>query len=98
MKTYYVYIMANGRRTVLYTGVTNDIARRGWEHKTKQHKGFTAKYNCDRLVYCAPFESIAYAIEWEKKIKAGSRRKKIELIEENNPAWDDLYEQLHESL
>ena len=91
MKTYYVYIMANKNNTVLYTGVTNNLVRRVWEHKTKKDKqSFSAKYNLTKLVWYAHTSSIESAIEKEKKIKGGSRKKKITLIEKENPRWEDL--------
>ena len=87
---YYVYILTNQNNTVLYTGVTNNLERRVYEHKNKLLKGFTNRYNVDKLVYFETTESIESAIEREKQIKAGSRRKKLELIERNNPTWKDL--------
>jgi len=86
----YVYIMTNHYNTVLYTGVTNNLERRAYEHKTGQGCKFTKKYKCDKLVYFAETDDITVAIEYEKKIKAGSRKKKIQLIEEQNPQWFDL--------
>ena len=90
MKTYYVYIMTNKWNTVLYTGVTNNLLRRISEHKNKKASSFTSKYNCMKLVYFAETNDIADAIAGEKRIKAGSRKKKIELIESMNPKWEDL--------
>jgi len=89
MREYYVYIMTS-RSGVLYTGVTNDIARRVQEHKTKKADGFTAKYNVDRLVFCETTDDIQTAIGWEKQIKGWSRQKKMALIEAMNPDWNDL--------
>ena len=86
----YVYILTNPRNTVLYTGVTSNLQKRIYEHKTKQVKGFTSKYNCDKLVWFEQTDDISAAIAREKQIKAGSRKKKIALIETANPAWDDL--------
>ncbi len=86
----YVYLLTNQRNTVLYTGVTGNLQKRIYEHKTKQVKGFTSKYNCDKLVWFEQTDDISAAIAREKQIKAGSRKKKIELIEAMNPAWDDL--------
>jgi len=91
---YYVYILTNCRHTVLYTGVTSDLVKRVWEHKNKIHKGFTSQYNVDQLVYHETFYSINDAIGREKKIKAGSRQKKIELITTLNPTYQDLYKYL----
>lgn len=91
---YHVYILANKHGTVLYVGVTSELRVRIYKHKTKEYKGFTAKYNADRLVYFEEFDDIEAAINREKQIKAGSRQKKIELIESMNPEWKDLYEGL----
>jgi putative endonuclease len=91
---YFVYIMTNPRNTVLYTGVTGDLKRRVWEHKTKAVPGFTAKYNVVKLVYFEVFDDPEEAILREKKIKGGSRAKKIALINSFNPQWRDLYEEL----
>jgi putative endonuclease len=79
--------------TVLYTGVTNDLERRVYEHKNKLVKGFSAKYNITKLVYYEVFKDIREAILREKQIKGGSRRKKIELIKNINPQFDDLAEE-----
>jgi len=86
-----VYIITNKYRTVLYTGVTNNLLRRVWEHKNKLEEGFTNKYNCDQLVYYEFHEDIRDAIEREKKIKSGSRKDKIDLINKKNPEWKDLW-------
>ncbi|HEX8521250.1 MAG TPA: GIY-YIG nuclease family protein [Tepidisphaeraceae bacterium] len=91
MKHYYVYIMSNQSRT-LYTGVTNDLERRVAQHKAKQVRGFTAKYNCTLLVFFEEFSEVAQAIEWEKRVKGWTRAKKVGLIEEHNPRWEDLAE------
>jgi putative endonuclease len=91
--TYYVYIVASVSRTI-YVGVTNDLARRMYEHRTKATDGFTAKYNVDRLVWFEATGSISAAISREKQIKKYSRKKKIALIETENPAWNDLAEEL----
>lgn len=88
---YYIYILTNKNHTVLYTGVTNDLRKRLYEHKEKLHKGFTAKYNVDILVYFEHFDHIESAIEREKQIKAGSRQKKLNLINAKNPDWLDYY-------
>ena len=90
MKTYYVYIMTNKWNTVLYTGVTNNLLRRVSEHKNKKASAFTRKYKCTKLVYFVETNDIADAIAGEKRIKAGSRKKKMELIENMNPEWEDL--------
>lgn len=89
-----VYIMANKRNGTLYTGVTSDIVRRVYEHKEGQLKGFTQKYGCHRLVYFEQWGDMVSAIEREKQIKAGSRKKKLVLIESINPNWLDLYDAL----
>ena len=88
---YYVYIMTNKNNRVLYTGVTNDLKRRVYEHKEKFVSGFTGKYNVTKLVYYEILEDPENAILREKQIKAGSRRKKIDLIEGFNKEWNDLY-------
>jgi putative endonuclease len=93
-KHYCVYILTNRHHTVLYTGVTNDLLRRIDEHKTKAARGFTARYAVDQLVYMETYETPQEAIDREKQIKAGSRRKKIQLIEAANPKWRDLSEDL----
>jgi putative endonuclease len=89
-KLYIVYIMTNKSNSVLYTGVTSNLSRRTSEHKNKLVKGFTSKYNLNKLVYYEVFENPVSAIEREKQIKAGSRKKKIELIEKINNEWRDL--------
>ena len=89
VELYYVYIMTN-RSGTLYTGMTNDIKRRAYEHKHKLVEGFTKKYRLFRLVYFEETPSVRAAIEREKQIKGWSRKKKIALIESVNPCWDDL--------
>jgi putative endonuclease len=89
---YYVYILANRRNGPLYTGVTNNLRHRIWQHKDKSIAGFTKRYGVDRLGYFEAFRNIANAIAREKQIKAGSRRRKLELIERGNPSWNDLSE------
>ena len=89
---YYVYIITNKRKTVLYTGVTNDLTRRMYEHKSKTIEGFTKKYNVDTLVYFETTTDIKSAIAREKQIKNLLRRKKEELINAVNPEWKDLME------
>lgn len=93
-RTYWVYIMTNPTRTVLYTGVTGNIAKRVFEHKQKLVPGFTSKYNVTLLVYAEAGRTAMESIEREKQIKAGSHRKKVSLIESINPEWKDLYETL----
>ena len=91
---YYVYIVTNKNNTVLYTGVTNNLKRRVYEHKSKLIEGFTKKYNITKLVYYEIFSDSYNAISREKQIKAGSRQKKIDLINSVNERWDDLYERI----
>ena len=94
-KQYYIYIMTNPNNTVLYTGVTNNLPRRVYEHKEKIIEGFTKKYNVTKLVYFEEFPDIYSAIKREKQIKAGSRQKKIDLINSINPEWKDLAVELN---
>ena len=89
---YYVYILTNPRHTVLYTGVTNDLEQRVFEHKAKNNKGFTAKYSCSALVYFEEFGDIVEAIHREKQLKKYHRQWKRELIDKSNPKWKDLSE------
>jgi len=90
-RQYCTYIMTNVHHTVLYTGVTNDLQRRVLEHKAGKG-GFTKRYNLTKLVYYECGDSIDTAIFREKQIKAGSRQKKLDLINEMNPEWMDLFE------
>ncbi len=90
--SYHVYILANQRNGTIYTGVTNDLKHRVWQHKSKLLAGFTKHYGVDRLVYFEVFRNVSSAIAREKQIKAGSRNKKLELIERDNPDWRDLSE------
>ena len=90
-RNYYVYIMTNERNMVLYTGVTNDLKRRVYEHKEKLVDGFTKKYNVTKLVYYEVYEEAQGAISREKQLKGGSRRRKIELVNSENATWRDLY-------
>ena len=89
-RTYFVYIMTNRRNGTLYAGVTNALERRVWQHKNKLLAGFTKRYGLDRLVWFETFRDIRNAIDREKQIKAGSRARKITLIEAMNPEWNDL--------
>jgi len=91
-KVYFVYIITNKKHSVLYTGVTNNLIKRIYGHKNKVVKGFSEKYNVNKLVYYEVFDSIKTAIMREKQIKAGRRKKKLELINEFNKQWNDLYE------
>jgi putative endonuclease len=91
-KRLYVYLMTNQNNSVLYTGVTSNLAGRVWTHKQKQVKGFTRKYNIDKLVYYEIFNDPYSAIAREKQIKAGSRIRKTQLINSVNINWVDLYQ------
>ena len=86
--------MTNKRKTVLYTGVTNNLKKRVYEHKSKMIDGFTKKYNISKLVYYEIFKDIENAILREKQIKGGSRKKKIEMINSLNQEWKDLYDEI----
>ena len=89
---YYVYMMTNQNRTVLYVGVTNDLIRRVYEHKNHLDRGsFTSRYNIDCLVYYETTTDIDAAIEREKQIKGWNRKRKEKLIQSKNPDWIDLY-------
>lgn len=90
----YIYILFNKKDGVLYTGVTSDLKKRIYEHKHHIYKGFTDKYNVDKLGYFEEFNDIKQAIEREKQLKAGSRKKKIMLIESKNSEWKDLYNEI----
>jgi putative endonuclease len=89
-----IYILTNKHNTVLYTGVTNNLLRRVWEHKNKLVEGFSKQYNLDKLVYYEFFDEMIEAIKREKQVKGGSRKNKMELIKNFNPRWDDLYNTL----
>jgi putative endonuclease len=89
-KQYYVYIAKNKLNTVLYTGVTNNLKRRIYEHKNKIGSNFSAKYNINKLVYFEIYNEVTQAISREKQIKAGSRKKKTQFVEGKNPEWKDL--------
>ena len=93
-KYYYVYILTNNNNRVLYTGVTNDLKRRVYEHKERLIEGFTKKYNVSKLVFYEITEDIYSAISREKQIKAGSRKNKLELIKSMNEEWRDLYDEI----
>ena len=93
-KLSYVYILFNKKNGVLYTGITSNLVKRVYEHKHGLTGGFTKRYNIDKLGYFEICHDINTAILYEKKIKAGSRKKKIELIERLNPNWEDLYDKL----
>ena len=86
-----IYILTNRPRGTLYVGVTNNLARRVWQHKNKLTPGFSCKYNLTQLVYYEVFNDMYSAISREKQLKAGSRCRKLSLIETLNPLWRDLY-------
>jgi putative endonuclease len=90
----YVYILARKKNGTLYTGVTNDLIRRVYEHKSKAVDGFTKQYDVSRLVYFEQHPTMPNAIQREKNIKHWSRKWKLDLIEKDNPNWNDLYDQL----
>ena len=87
---YYVYILTNKKNGTLYIGMTNDLERRIFEHKQKLIDGFSKKYSLDRLVYFESFQYVNDAIKREKQLKNWNRRWKIDLIEVENPDWNDL--------
>ena len=93
-RLFYVYILTNFNNTVLYTGVTSNLLRRVDEHRTGRGSEFTRKYKTNKLVYYQVTEDIRSAIAEEKRIKGGSRRKKIDLVNAMNPEWRDLYDEL----
>jgi putative endonuclease len=93
-KTYYVYILASAKNGTLYVGVTNDLARRIWEHREGLGEGFTKKYRVKMLVHFEEFGDIDLAIHRETRLKKWKRRWKMELIEKTNPSWEDLYEMI----
>ncbi|MGZ9116573.1 MAG: GIY-YIG nuclease family protein [Methylocystis sp.] len=88
---YFVYMLASARNGTLYVGVTNDLARRIYEHKSKQVRGFTSRYKVDMLVWYETYNDVNEAIAREKQLKKWERRWKLELIEASNPSWRDLY-------
>lgn len=90
----FVYLLTNQRNTVLYCGVTHNLVRRVYEHKHKLAKGFTQKYNCEKLVYFEVFDDAISAITREKEIKGWRREKKDLLVDKANPQWLDLYSQI----
>jgi putative endonuclease len=93
-RQYCVYILTNRRNSVLYTGVTSDLKRRVWQHREKLVPGFTQRYNVFKLVFYEVTGDVNAAIAREKRIKAGTRQKKINFIEAMNPEWRDLYEDI----
>ena len=94
MNTYYVYMLTNRSRVVLYTGVTNSLERRLWFHDNTDKRSFVKRYNVDRLVYYESFDRPQDAISREKEIKGWRREKKNDLVRMKNPKWEDLSEQL----
>jgi putative endonuclease len=90
-KHYYVYILASGKHGTLYIGVTSNLVQRVWQHKEELADGFTRQYNVKMLVWYEQHEDVLAAITREKQMKKWNREWKIRLIEENNPAWRDLY-------
>jgi len=93
-RSYYVYIMASGKNGTLYIGVTNDLIRRVYEHKNNTIKGFTQRYKVHHLVHFEDTNEISEAIKREKQLKWWNRKWKLRLIEETNPDWRDLYDDL----
>ena len=93
-KQYYVYILFNKKNGTLYVGVTNDLVKRVWQHKNKVVEGFSKQYNIDKLGYYEICNDINSAIAREKQLKGGNRKTKLELIELNNPDWQDLYDEI----
>lgn len=95
MKPGFIYILTNKNNTTLYIGVTSDLPRRILEHKQKKYKkSFSAMYNLEKLVYWEAFQEIGDAIGREKQLKAGSRQKKLDLINNFNPQWRDFYDEV----
>ena len=91
---YYVYILASRRNGTLYTGVTNDLVRRVYEHRTDAADGFTKKYGVHKLVWFESTDDVTAAIQREKTIKKWNRQWKLALIEKDNPDWNDLYDEI----
>jgi len=94
MKQYYLYILASKKNGTIYIGVTNDLIKRVYEHKNYLIEGFTKKYRVHKLVYYEYTDDVSATITREKQMKKWNRAWKIELIEKNNPAWEDLYDGL----
>lgn len=95
MKTYFVYIVASSKNGTIYIGVTNNLAKRIWEHKNKMAEGFTSKYDVNKLVYFEDYSEISFAIKREKRLKEWPRQWKVDLIGKDNPQWVDLYDKIH---
>ena len=94
-KQFYVYILASKRNGTLYTGVTSNLTKRAWEHKEGLVEGFTKKYSVKMLVYYETFEDVGSAIMREKQIKKWERKWKLRMIEEKNPQWNDLFDEIN---
>ncbi len=94
MKQPCVYIMSNRRGGTLYVGVTSNLVQRVWQHRSGEVSGFTSRYGLHRLVWFETCEEMASAIEREKQLKAGARRRKVALIEQVNPEWRDLFDDI----
>lgn len=90
MRAYYVHLLTTLNHTALYVGVTNDLTRRVADHKAGTHAGFTKQYNVRKLVHFETYQSIAGTIAREKQLKAGSRAKKLALVDASNPNWEEL--------
>ena len=93
-KHYYVYILCNKRKGTLYTGITSNLIKRIWQHKNEAVEGFTKQYGLKCLVHFEQYQDVKEALLREKRIKKWNRQWKINLIEQNNPNWDDLYQKL----
>jgi putative endonuclease len=93
-KRYFVYLMTNSRKNVIYTGVTSNLVKRVYQHKHNLIEGFTQKYNVHNLVYFEEYSDPVQAIAREKQIKAGSRKKKEDMVDKLNPRWHDLYSEI----
>jgi len=93
-KVFFIYIITNKNNSVLYTGVTSDLIKRIYQHKNKIVKGFSKRYNLEKLVYFEAFGDPELAIRKEKQLKGGPRQKKLDLINAMNPDWNDLYDSL----
>lgn len=89
-KVFWTYIVASQKNGTIYTGHTDDLIKRIWQHQTKQFDGFSAKYGCDKLVWCESFQTRQEAFSRERRIKEWRRAWKIQLIERTNPDWNDL--------
>ncbi len=90
MKDYYIYILTNKTNSTLYTGITSDLKKRVYQHKYKLIDGFTKKYNVDKLVYFEQYNLVENALKREKQLKAGSRKKKLDLIKSKNPKFKEI--------